>query len=625
VAVYKILVLDYLNSELNQGKHFDFDNHKYEIFYSDYSDSRLFEILVNSSIDCLLLNYPKVEFIEKVISNIQIYYPHLPILLLTPSKASLPQKITNYIHCKQLSLVSSVRHTLEVTIDEMISLSNSLQKHKNNLVLVLSNNFNSSLNLCKAPYVNYSLEHENFNFTSLEAISTHRPSLVVVNIKNLKDEHLNFIKGLRALYPRIKIIILSDNNCTRSIVKAIKSGADDYLISSQITAFKLNVAICDLLSCSIEQGYPDDKELLIKSKEQLLKKEAELENTSKFQDLIIESMPEYLFVKNERFELVKFNTAFKELYPTDIQEKIIGKTTLEDYPESEVEEFLKMDKLAFKQGYSETYETITFPSGIIRILFTTKTRFKNSSGESFILGISRDVTEKEQAIKQLVKSNQDLEQFAYIASHDLRSPLNAILKLVEWIKEDNLNVFDTSTLEKFELIQGRALRMSKLLDDLLSYSRLNKVQHKPEAVNLVDEKLSILDLVMTDKKINIHFPNLTIVIPKLPLQLVLLNLINNSIKHSDKKEVRVELLVSQKPGGLELIIKDNGPGINFKYSDKIFEMFQTLKSRDEVEGSGMGLSIIKKVIEFHCGEITLVNQSNGAEFKIFWPQSFIKY
>jgi signal transduction histidine kinase len=87
----------------------------------------------------------------------------------------------------------------------------------------------------------------------------------------------------------------------------------------------------------------------------------------------------------------------------------------------------------------------------------------------------------------------------------------------------------------------------------------------------------------------------------------------------------VELLVSQKPGGLELIIKDNGPGINFKYSDKIFEMFQTLKSRDEVEGSGMGLSIIKKVIEFHCGEITLVNQSNGAEFKIFWPQSFIKY
>ncbi|MFP3352664.1 hypothetical protein R0K04_14700 [Pseudoalteromonas sp. SIMBA_153] len=127
MAVYKILVLDYLNSELNQGKHFDFDNHKYEIFYSDYSDSRLFEILVNSSIDCLLLNYPKVEFIEKVISNIQIYYPHLPILLLTPSKASLPQKITNYIHCKQLSLVSSVRHTLEVTIDEMISLSNSLK------------------------------------------------------------------------------------------------------------------------------------------------------------------------------------------------------------------------------------------------------------------------------------------------------------------------------------------------------------------------------------------------------------------------------------------------------------------------------------------------------------------
>nr|MDC2854822.1 sensor histidine kinase [Ningiella sp. W23] len=106
---------------------------------------------------------------------------------------------------------------------------------------------------------------------------------------------------------------------------------------------------------------------------------------------------------------------------------------------------------------------------------------------------------------------------------------------------------------------------------------------------------------------------------------MLLNLINNSIKHSDKKEVRVELLVSQKPGGLELIIKDNGPGINFKYSDKIFEMFQTLKSRDEVEGSGMGLSIIKKVIEFHSGEITLVNQSNGAEFKIFWPQSFIKY
>ncbi len=247
------------------------------------------------------------------------------------------------------------------------------------------------------------------------------------------------------------------------------------------------------------------------------------------------------------------------------------------------------------------------------------TDWKNSAGEDFILGISRDVTEKELLIQKLTKSNQDLEQFAYIASHDLKSPLNAIIKLVGWIHDDNEGSFDEDTRHNFKLIKNRAKRMTSLLDDLLDYSRISKKCDFPEHVDLADMKNTIVELVNQPKELILNFPPLTLYIPKLAFQLVLMNLVSNSIKHTSSSFVEVNLSVDKRTAGYVFIISDNGPGIDYTYATRIFEMFETLKPRDEIEGSGMGLAMTKKIIEHYGGYIKLLDAPIGASFEIFWP------
>lgn len=456
----------------------------------------------------------------------------------------------------------------------------------------------------------------------LDFITSAKPECVLIDYRLNGNNGLKIIRDIMLIYPHLAIIMITDHGDENIAVQAIKSGAENYLIKSQVTAKKLTEAIESAITTKAIQKKDSLRIRALKQNEsKLIEKEKELEHTLKFQNLMIESIPEYFFVKNHKFELVAFNSAFKNIYPAHLQEKILGSTTVESYPQEEVDKFLKMDKLALESGYSETYETITFPSGKLRTLLTTKTHFKNSSGEDFILGISRDVTEKELLIQKLTKSNKDLEQFAYIASHDLKSPLNAIIKLVGWIHDDNASTFDEDTLHNFKLIENRAKRMTSLLDDLLDYSRVNQKCDSPECVDLSNMRSTIIELVNQPKELILNFPPLTLYIPKLAFQLVLMNLVSNAIKHTNNSCVEVNLLVDERTAGYVFTISDNGPGINYAYAAKIFEMFETLKPRDEIEGSGMGLAMTKKIIEHYGGYIKLLNTHKGATFEIFWPNT----
>lgn len=454
----------------------------------------------------------------------------------------------------------------------------------------------------------------------LDLITSAKPNCVLIDYQLQGNNGLQIINEIMLIHPYLAVIMVTDHGDENIAVQAIKSGAENYFVKSKVTAKKLDEAIEKAITAKAIQKKDNLRIRALKQNEsKLVEKEKELEHTLKFQNLMIESIPEYFFVKNHKFELVAFNSAFKNLYPQDLQEKILGTTTVESYPQEEVDKFLEMDKLALESGYSETYETITFPSGKLRTLLTTKTHFKNSTGEDFILGISRDVTEKELLIQKLTKSNQDLEQFAYIASHDLKSPLNAIVKLVGWIHDDNEGSFDEDTRHNFKLIKNRAKRMTSLLDDLLDYSRISKKCDFPEHVDLTDMKNTIVDLVNQPKELILNFPPLTLFIPKLAFQLVLMNLVSNSIKHTNSSFVEVNLSVDNRTAGYVFIISDNGPGIDYNYATRIFEMFETLKPRDEIEGSGMGLAMTKKIIEHYGGYIKLLDAPIGASFEIFWP------
>jgi len=441
----------------------------------------------------------------------------------------------------------------------------------------------------------------------LSIIRTFVPDCIVLDHSLPDTSSIDLLPQIFSINPDIPVIIMTGQGNEMIAVEAMKEGAENYLVKSRIDQDSLEQHI----KAAVEKKS-------LKSK--LFKKEQELISAYTFQDLVIESLPDYIFVKDKDFKLVKINQAFLNLYKDKKQDKIIGFTTVEDYSPEEAEAFLVKDKEAFKNGFSEVLETINFPNGETRILFTQKKRFENATGDPFILCVAQDVTEKENMIKDLQKSNYDLEQFAYIASHDLKSPLNAIKKLVNWIEEDHGDELPEGVKENFSMIKSRADRMSKLLTDLLDYSRVGSKLSSFESINFYDFCHNIHNLSAGSDTFELTISPVEVQLPRVGVQIVMLNLINNAIKHSNKNKGTIDIQIAKTTGGYTIAVTDDGPGVPSEYQYKIFEMFQTLKSRDTVEGSGMGLAMVKKVIEFYGGSVALdINYTDGCRIQMFWP------
>ncbi|MCZ4268461.1 ATP-binding protein [Rhodobacteraceae bacterium G21628-S1] len=251
-------------------------------------------------------------------------------------------------------------------------------------------------------------------------------------------------------------------------------------------------------------------------------------------------------------------------------------------------------------------------------------------GNRFVAMI-RDVTARAAATEQsaalisaLRRSNAELDQFAYVASHDLKAPLRVINNAVSWLEEDLEPYLTDDTRESMNLLQSRASRMERLLNDLLHHSRIGRVA-EPDA-KVTGEQLAkgIVELLEIPGGITVSFSDafLGVSVRKLPLETILINLIGNSIKHHDRKEGRIRVDVETGDRFLRFCVEDDGPGIDPIYHERIFEIFQTLKSRDQLESSGMGLAIVKKHIEVAGGEISVTSDGKrGTTFEFLWPVS----
>jgi len=224
--------------------------------------------------------------------------------------------------------------------------------------------------------------------------------------------------------------------------------------------------------------------------------------------------------------------------------------------------------------------------------------------------------------QQLKRSNHDLEDFAYIASHDLKTPLGGIKSVALWLEEDLQDLSDESR-KLLGLMRSRINRMETLLDDLLTYSRVGRTDTAASETNLADIFAAIVEVLNPPAHIQVRIEGElpVIVTASAQLEQVLRNLINNAIKHHDKQNG--EVVISGKLVGefVEFVVRDDGPGILPEFHDKIFQLFQTLKRRDEVEGTGMGLAIVKKLVERQHCRITVHSQGNGTgtEFRFRWP------
>jgi len=229
---------------------------------------------------------------------------------------------------------------------------------------------------------------------------------------------------------------------------------------------------------------------------------------------------------------------------------------------------------------------------------------------------------REQLVDQLTCINEELNNFAYIASHDLKSPLRGIDQLASWVAEDLAGTLDPDTKNHLHLMQNRVKRMEMLLDDLLAYSRAGRSVDEIVEVDSRELVDNIFEMVKPDKPIKLQILGELPLLKtrKVPLELVLRNLVSNAIKHHDKPQGRVSVSARAVANGFEFAVSDDGPGIAPEHQQRVFGMFQTLKPRDEVEGSGMGLALVKKAVESMGGSVTLESDGHsGCTFRFILP------
>ena len=231
---------------------------------------------------------------------------------------------------------------------------------------------------------------------------------------------------------------------------------------------------------------------------------------------------------------------------------------------------------------------------------------------------SKEYFELKETEKILRQSNDDLVQFAYVASHDLKSPLRAISNLSTWIAEDVQAGKDVSEL--VALVKNRINRMESLINGLLEFSRIGRTHTECETVDLQH----IVEDICESNGIKINIPQRLPIVKFNPIRIeqVFSNLIGNSIKHHhDPKNIKISVLCQERANKYELSVKDNGPGIASQYHKRVFEIFQTLRPKDETEGTGIGLSLVKKIVEENDGEIWLESQEGtGCKFTFTIPK-----
>jgi signal transduction histidine kinase len=225
----------------------------------------------------------------------------------------------------------------------------------------------------------------------------------------------------------------------------------------------------------------------------------------------------------------------------------------------------------------------------------------------------------ENKTRELEKSNADLEQFSYLASHDLKSPLNAIRQLAGFIAEDCRDIIPDTSKEHLDLLSQRTERMIKLLDDLLEYSRVDSKKYQTEMVNLKHMGQDLFKLMQNQGNFKVSLQSVDIELPKVPFEIVLRNLISNAIKHHDKEQGHISINYEQENGYHLITVEDDGPGIPPEFHKKAMEMFKTLKSRDKVEGSGMGLAMINRIVSYYDSLIIIDSDGiRGTKMIIKW-------
>lgn len=230
--------------------------------------------------------------------------------------------------------------------------------------------------------------------------------------------------------------------------------------------------------------------------------------------------------------------------------------------------------------------------------------------------------ERDRLIGQLERKNRELDQFAYVVSHDLKAPLRGISMLSEWIGEEQAEGNYEKIAEHLDLLKKRVLRMESLINGVLDFSRAGRKSHEFHDVDAHQLVAEVCEMVPSGKGIGIDVPSaIQLRAQRIPLEQVLLNLISNAVKFADPESPQVSVGARLEGREVHFQVRDNGPGIDPRHHERIWVIFQTLSGGTE-DGTGIGLAIVKKLVESAGGRVWVESEpGHGACFHFTWPLS----
>jgi PAS domain S-box-containing protein len=348
---------------------------------------------------------------------------------------------------------------------------------------------------------------------------------------------------------------------------------------------------------------------------------------------LIENLPQKIFTKDRNSVYVSCN----ENYARDLgitPEEFAGKTDYDFFPRGLAEKYRADDLRIMDTGEKETIEEQYMREGQETWVQTVKTPIRDEDGETTgILGIFTDITERKRAQqalerynRELERSNEELEQFAYVASHDLQEPLRMVSSYTQLLAKRYKGQLDSEADEFIEFAVDGANRMQRLINDLLTYSRVNTrggafvetdtgdalAQARVQLGTAIEETGALIS--------NDELP--TLVADGRQLTQLFQNLIGNALKFRGDEPPRVHVSAEQQGRRWVFSVQDNGMGIDPEYREQIFEIFQRLHRRDEYPGTGIGLALCRRIVQRHGGEIWVESRpGHGATFRFTIPAS----
>ncbi|MEO0470116.1 MAG: ATP-binding protein [Bacteroidota bacterium] len=351
-----------------------------------------------------------------------------------------------------------------------------------------------------------------------------------------------------------------------------------------------------------------------------------------FMQLIMDNIPQFIFWKDRNSVYRGCNRNFAVSAGLDEPSEIVGKTDFDlPWSESDTAFYRQIDKRVMDSGVPEINfeEPQTIQEDDTRWLRTSKVPLRNASGEVIgILGMYEDITKRKEVELELRRLNQeleranvDLERFAFAASHDLQEPLRMIGGFVSLLENRYHRLLDQQGQQFMNQVTIGVKRMSKLIKGIMTYSRLGYEEMVKEPVlasDLVSDAVGELMDLIEDSGVQLDIEVAANPIKCFPHQIhsLIFNLVNNAIKFNDTTSPRIYIQAEQKDAHWLLQIADNGIGVEAEFGQNIYKPFKRLQHHKDFPGSGIGLSICKRVVNLHDGEIW--HESNQWGGTTFW-------